>query len=837
MQVQSPRAIRLASSLRLLRRACVESNVIQRRYDSQAAIDFRQRLTWNTEQISFHGSIYLAGVSTAAATWIAFAEKTVTLADSSANTQVASVKHVEPDSWKSLIDEIHADNAFTRMRAVETLVSVSCDADNHDALVRAGAIPALLAAYNSTRVEDPFNVNVLRALADLAKKSSSHDRFLECDVAPFLASVLNQCDIAEPSKFNSWLSWIGNWFGYRSNPNSASAISNNRSGTSSSSLTTNDVPGNELSAVEPLLSMSSGNSTIALTPADLRDGVIYHATRCVANLARNSSTHGTLIAGGLLNPMIALLKKAPLDRLTSADSFADIVGDEQNVDTLRFATLSVAALSKSESASVLEKRGHEPLIALMEQTKDSILQTYAAGGIRNLCRHSEREPEKLWHAHRELVVAGLASALRSALSTDSNPQVQVFAAIAFGDVLSTGHPKAHVISKRMIPAVEPFTRLLVSGNKNVARACQRASELIFSRAADANGMVLTAENEKKLSELSRSLAQQMGPFIPSVASSMEPIAISALKAFCLDQTVSDALVEKGAVSVLIDAISLKDERGNNAVAAIARLSARSRNLSDIEQRGGLKAVLKRSASAGDGRWEATALANFARVDRNRPDIAHGGLPMLLRAASSQDVDARTESARALFNLCIVGVSRVLCAQGGSLVPLMKIAELSTGFGRRCAVGAIAAISELHTFGANIVELDGIKILLSAVKSEPALERDVARCFAQLSNHVGAHEALVKEGAAAWLVRTISRGDAAPDTLHHAVAALSNIAYTSEVSHKPLRNAGALTALTGLSAGIYPPQVVHYARTALSNLRGDAAPILQHAEGQGAEDPL
>jgi hypothetical protein len=467
-----------------------------------------------------------------------------------------------------------------------------------------------------------------------------------------------------------------------------------------------------------------------------------------------------------------------------------------------------------------------------------VTQTYAAGGIRNLTRHVESNLDGTWVAHRALVVDGVVAALCHSLAMSSSPQTQVFSALAVGDILATGHHKAAVICKRMTPTFAPLASLLGSGNLSVARAALRALDQVYKAGADdQRGMLLSADSTVKLASLSVALAANVGPLVRGPASKLDSVAIGAIASLCLDDTVAEALVEKGVVPVIVNALAKKGECGQYATVALARLSARPQNTSELVLRGGLKALVRRKDFVYDGQWEVAALANFARADRNRPDIAHGALALIIRATHSQRAVTRREGARCLFNLTIGGVSRVLSAQGGALLPLMHVANGSDGVARQYAVGAVAAISELFGFGAKIVELDGIAVLLRAAAADKNLARDTARCFAQLSNHVESHEALSKEGAVEWLVNIVSRGDAAADTLHHAAAALCNIAYTSGAPREALRKAGAAVALTGLASGMYPPAVAQCARLALANLRGGVPPVLQHAEAHGMVDAV
>lgn len=753
--------------------------------------------------------------------------------------------------WEALVREVGDGD----LRAVQTLVAVANDADNHAALVQAGAVHALVAAYRrgGGEADAAANLGVLRALADLARSGEAHGAFQDENVPELLAGVLADHGVAKVGALTAYVRWAGGLVGLGSSSNAvfgdlpaAGTVGEKAKNPREAAL---DESLGVISA-QPTLTSSLGDAqgpSLILpsdispsgTTVDLRGGVIYHATRCAANLARDTMTHDALLSAGLLLPMVAVIDAVPVRQLRPSVSLADVVGDEQRADTVRFAALAVAALAKSDAPAVVAAKGHLPLISLLGQSVDSVAQTYAAGGIRNLARHVPSDLDGTWNVHRSMVADGLAPSLSVSLAASSNPQTQVFSALAFGDIMTTRHTKAEVIAKRMRASFDSFAALLSSGNNTVARACHRAVDTVLSSEADLMGVSLSPVGVHKYGPLCDALEKHVGPLVRGAASKGDPVAMGAVAALALHEKTADAIVMKGVVAVLVNALLSKGDYGERAMVALARLSGYGQHIAEIVLRGGLRATMSRSGANAttDRRWEANALANMARVEQNRADIGHGGLPILMRAVQSSDGDAQREGARGLFNLTIGGVSRVLSAQGGALGPLTKIADGPDELARQYAVGAIAAISELHGFGQSIVTENGIAVLLRAVRADKSLARDVARCFAQLSNHVESHDALAKDGAAEWLVKAISRGDAAADTLHHAAAALCNIAYTPGAPHNAMRKAGAAAALTGLSSGIYPPFVSQCARIALANLRQEAPPVLQHADSHGQVDPL
>jgi hypothetical protein len=735
----------------------------------------------------------------------------------------------------AIVGDISSTDPFLQLRAIEALVAVANSAENHDALVQAGAVSALVNAYRPGETASASNVSVLRALADLARKETTHEAFSDAQVSELLATVFRDCGLGENSGgiMSSLMEWLGSLFGGQFDASSGKqhqSSSNDTKSEASQQLSSNDRLGQGIQPIS-IIEMDAHLGSVNIV-----DGLVYHATRCAANLSRNSLCHTWLMAAGVLDPMINILTAAPLRNLSSASSLADLVGDEQKADTIRFATLAVAALSKTAASEVALRQGHRPLIELLGQTSDTIAQMYAAGGIRNLARHADDNPAGTWKVHREIVVDGVARALSRGLEAAS-PQTQVFSVLAVGDVLATGHQKADIICKRMRSTFEPFAALLKSGNAAVRRAVYRSLDVVYSGAGDQSGMHLSDAGKQKLQLLSKSLAVHVFMIVDVLGKTGDPAAMNALASLCLDDELVSVLEEKGVIPVAVGAMAASGDYGDNAVVALARLSNRQQFVPQIASTGCVKACTTRSKPTDDCRWEAALLANIARDERYRPEVGFAGLKSLMRATMSTKEETHREGARGFFNLTIGGVSRVLSAQGGALPHLIRVADSTSDVAaRRYAIGAIAAISEVHEFGAKVVQLGSIKTMLRAAKADPTLSRDVARCFAQLSNHVESHLALATEGAVDWLVCTASRGDAAVDTLYHSASALLNISSSSGAPHDALRRAGGPAALTGLASGFYAPHVVQCARLALANFRGAVPPTRQHADPQGPVDP-
>jgi hypothetical protein len=305
-------------------------------------------------------------VATATAAAVASVGAVVAIADAQPTLPQSSMAQ-----WDGLVAEVGAVDAFASMRAIETLVAVAGDADNHDALVRAGAVSALVAAYQPGCVDAARNVAVLRALADLSRKDGAHEAFATAGAPAMLAAVLRDCGVPSVpyasggNSVGAWLAWAGSWVGIGSSTPKSTVLSPPLQSPKPAKESLPPPPSSATST--PLLDgVGSGNDRLLLplqsSPAlavgsvDISAGILYHATRCVANMARNSKSHPDLLSSNLLDSMINLVNAAPLHQLANASSLADALGDEQRADTLRFAVLSVAALSKSDAEAVIGKR-------------------------------------------------------------------------------------------------------------------------------------------------------------------------------------------------------------------------------------------------------------------------------------------------------------------------------------------------------------------------------------------------------------------------------------------------------------------------------------------------
>lgn len=558
--------------------------------------------------------------------------------------------------------------------------------------------------------------------------------------------------------------------------------------------------------------LANGLDVQSVPPADLAAGVSYHAVRCVANLARNSAAHPALLEAGVLPLLLAILLDARVDHVSQG-------ADEQMAEVVRCGVLAVAALAKSAPGEVVAKGGHRRLIYFTDQAEDGVTQMYAAGGLRNLVRHPQ-EGEG-WNVHREVVVGGVAGALMKGMSVEANTQTKVFCVLAFSDLMTTGHHKADIIRRKLANVYKSFADLVKEKSVGVAAAVHRSLIALYG-GRDEDGRVFAPEALGKL------LGEESGQLVNGQVARGDVLALKAVRTMCKDSAVAYLMVDKGLLEVLVRGVNKgKGEYWEESVAALGELSNHKQLIPLLVSRGALRAILQRPYLENDGRWAAQFFANMARGEEHHVEIAHSALSVLVRALVSKNDEAKTEGARGLYNLSLGGVSRVMIGQAGALIPLVRAAA-SNGDARRFAIGALAKVSESFEHATKLVEADLLGILLSAVKEDVGLAKDVAHCIANLSQVVEVHGSLASSGAAAWLVEMMSRnggrGENAPDVLHYASLGICNLAYSPGITRQVLRESGAVRVLTALSSsGMSSPHVVYSARQALHNLRGEDKP--------------
>lgn len=501
----------------------------------------------------------------------------------------------------------------------------------------------------------------------------------------------------------------------------------------------------------------------------------------------------------------------------------DLSADEERADMVRALILAVAALAKTCAPDVVAYGAHRPLVAFAAGGADVVAQMYAAGGVRNLARHNG---DTSWGVHRELVVVDCVTALVRAMEAD-DVQTKRFGVLAFGDLMLSGHHKVRLIRLRLRNAFEPFAKLMRDAHPGVAQVVIRVLTDLFN---GGEGVV-----PKELGEL---IAKECGQLVNGCVKRGDVSALKCVRAMCQDEIVAQGMVDNGLIEVLISGVrGGKGECLEQSIAALYELSSRAELMPLIVSRGGLRAVIQRPCLEHDAIWAASFLANVARKSEYQAEVSHGALRVLLIATTSKNEHAIREGVRALYNLSLGGVSKVMVCQGGGLLPLIKVARNCSGETRRLAIGAIAELSASLDQATTLIEGGVVSVLLDSVREDDSLQRDVARCLGQLSQVPEVHGSLARSGAATWLVEMVQqnggRGLDSSDVLYFATVSLSNLAYSAGIGRDAVRDSGVGRVLTALSsAGMSGQMVLNVARQALNNLRGAEKPVLLQLETPG-----
>ncbi len=662
----------------------------------------------------------------------------------------------ESSGWGKLA---HGDLGAA-LASADRLRALAADADNHRSLISTGALFALCEALERALADEsgasaPLAARAVAALADIARTTPAAKDFNRA--APLLVRTLAKYPAVEAT---SWTEWIGKQVG---------------------------------------LGTTSADTGVAL---DLRPGIAHDTMRCLANLARDSAAHASLLTCEALDVAATTLRRVSVKKFELAMQQHDTV----MVDTVRSAALAVAALAKSAGARVVKLGTHKSLVEYASCGVDSVAQTYAAAGLRNLARHPPEDTPDGWRVHREVVVAGAPKALASTLAPNADSQAQMFAILTIGDLVTSGHHRAHLIRRYLAPVYKPMMELAVGGNDAVARAACRVVSVAY-------------ENELQNDEMSAALIDVVGQLVQGPVARGDVAAMRALARVAVDKQVADALVAGGAVETLRTAV----QRGRGpyfeeATRAMAKLVEHENIRAVVADKGALQAALKRPCMEHDGMWTATLCANAARDEELRPIVAHGALAVLVRTAGVRDVRARREAMRALHNLAIGGPARVMVAQADAAATLVSAAKCDDAVTRRAAVGALAGIAESYEYAPALVAAGTIDTVISAAREsdDEDVIRDAARTLAQLTGNEAVHPALA-EHAVPWLGEMLKKSGPAH---YYAAIALCNLTYSEGVGRAALKTHGVTSTLNVLAASHFGHAETQAAKQALSNLAGE-----------------
>lgn len=642
----------------------------------------------------------------------------------------------------------------------------------------------------------PVQLTILRLLAD-ASQQTSPSSFIDAGIPTVLSHILTGIidASAEP-----WTHWVRRQVGLTASDYLPQTSQNDQS--------------------FDLLNLPPQSVEV-----DLDGGIAFHAIRLAANMSKHTNLHSEMLNSPLLTQLCTLII-----HLHNYPDYFQHSSFHHFLDIVRSTVMAVSALSKSEPQQVVSSSAHLPLIHFMSQRNDLTLQSYAAGGIRNLTRHpTDKTQSGAWNIHRQLILSNVCDALSTSLHPDSFPRSKHFAILAFSDLMTSQHPKAHLIQKRLEPSFTSFVQQIKDPNVLVFRTFCHSLVALF------DGPTTLQENCSLPDSLSLLLTNECGSLLSAAFKKHDIFALKAANALCRDESATQRLLDKGALEYVVTELGrAKGEYWKECTIMLSRLSKKSQHRHLISQRGALRVIMTRPFLEDDGCSVAATLANMARDEEHLMAIAHGGLRILLLATSSKAVNAVREGTRGLYNLTLGGVSKVIVEQGGALLPLVKAAASADAETKRFAVGALAEMSESLYLATTMIEANLVSTLLNCARGDALLERDVARCFAQLSQVTEVHGSLVKSGAVDWVAdmveRNGGRGPDSADVMHYSTIAVCNVASSPGIARSSLTDRGMMQTLSAIATGFNSSIIVHNAKQALGNLRGSQKAAAWSADG-------
>lgn len=631
-----------------------------------------------------------------------------------------------------------------------------------------------------------------RVLGDLAGFEKGEDRaevggrmarFVKDGVVEAMVGVLKDCGGVAAGRPEGWIQMVEGWVGLgRSSSNSATG------------------------------------SGIAWDK-NVSDGVTCHAVRCLGELARLGSVHERLAQAGAIDCFSNVLLNVPIGKIDHFSSLRDAIGSEELAETLRYAILGLAALSETHPKVVSDSGALSALVRLTGQSIDETSQAHAAKALRNLAKNDE--------IHRPLVLAGAGPALRKALSNERNGRAQVRAASALGHLVSSKHPKAHIIQRRLARDLAALPDVAANADDiRVRKAASKALEIVYENIHVADN-AFTPLREA----VDRNLVRLI--YLVSVAE-CSIMAMNVIRLISKDPQICKAVIGKGGAEELMTKMEAKDKDiAGTAVDALASVTDATDELPKPLRERLLKAVIDHPSGYRGGKPTAAILANLARMkDTCIEFAAEPPMRLLMQLATSHDKHARSahaEVARALYNMSLDGVSGSNIVHSGGVPTLLRLA-LNKGTSRRYAVAAISNLAESHSDSqanaAIIMAAGAIPLLTRMAEEDSDITSHVVECFALLSNIATTHKTIA-QNALMLLFRTMETGDEESQAM--AAYAVCNVASSKELRPMILKSPRFMSQLETYRDSPNRAEAGRVCGHALSNLRGSEPILFLRAE--------
>eukprot|EP00871_Galdieria_phlegrea_P005270 jgi/Galph1/5744/GphlegSOOS_G4374.1 len=697
-------------------------------------------------------------------------------------------------------------------KALETLLSLVYDSKTHDTLVQVGIAPALVKVLSKSNQEarllrqahleedysdrclDRHKLSIL--LTELCKSTCTHQPLMEADIISPLIDLLQDMGwrVNNSSGFKRSFSWFPSWTTFSKKQDEKTSYQQipQKSTLSSTSLTVAPSSQEETMTsrvyevnTEQEKKRYQQNSSLLLNLAkenDVHFDITNLCIQSISSLAKDDKIIDHLVQSPILYPVM------------------DIIQHHVELPTKREAMLIIASLAKAEG-NIFLKNGALTLLINYVGDQDSVLNTYATGGLLNLMKHGDID------IHRQFIKAqGHFRLLQLCETVDaSNQQSRIYAVLTLAELFKTSHPKASIIRQKLIESgtLRVWKDILVHSQddmllKNVCKAiwlCGQEPQAIMAIGKEIDDKVLN----RLTSLLSQSWKEEN---VQHVLASQENLVVG-LVSLLTTKTFNDN-IPQAAVSIL--AVLSKENHCHQQLCNAACLSA----------------LMKAPATPNISLSLVSILANLSKNDSCRVLVAHeGGLPLLLKFANSKDTEIRREAARALYNLCRPGVSRIMVVQAGGLRTLLSLMSSSDDDAliSKFAIASLASIAESFENVPRLAELGAATLIVRKLQNTKKPTIDTVRYsvlfIAEMANIMEIHSLLAQSGVIPLLLSCCTSRDL--ETQQYALMALCNLSATEAV--RPLIKQSGATRILGivLRSAMPLPETQGMAAAILANL--------------------
>lgn len=250
---------------------------------------------------------------------------------------------------------------------------------------------------------------------------------------------------------------------------------------------------------------------------------------------------------------------------------------------------------------------------------------------------------------------------------------------------------------------------------------------------------------------------------------------------------------------------------------------------------------------------AIAVGNLASGTKNQLQLVHlGCLPPLIELLKKDSSCLQIAAARALCRLAALTENQSEIVQAGGMRPLVACCGSADTEVRRVAGMALCNVSVHEDNKVKVAKLDGIRPMIAMIQdfeseNSEQCRRYAAMALSNLTSETSNQEHVVKHGAIEPLMRLVNDEDESPECARYAGFVLCNIA-ANRRNRVPLVRAGVLEPLVKMAArGANEDQILVRRSAALglyniscsaanqiAMVKADAAPALIRLCGQDVE---